>query len=68
MQPIAYGFPAQERTGFANQDKKGSLENIFGIVCVVQDPLTRTQHHGAMPQQQSLKGGLIPMPQKRSSS
>ena len=61
MQPVAHGFPAQERTGFANEDKKGSLESIFGIVGVVQDPLANSQDHGAMPPQQSLKGGLFPL-------
>ena len=48
MQPRTERIRSANRTGPARQNEKRSLESVFGVVLVSQDPLTRGQHHGSV--------------------
>jgi hypothetical protein len=59
VEPTARRVPLGDRAGFANEDKKRSLEGIFRIMCVTEDAPADPENHGPMPLQDGLKGSLI---------
>jgi hypothetical protein len=47
-----------DRAGADGQDEESCLESIFGVVLIVQDPLTDTQDHWSVPLHKSSEGSF----------
>jgi hypothetical protein len=59
VQPTGNGIGLSDGLGLACQYKERGLEDILGIVLVLNDALTDTQDHRAMPVHQSCKCRLV---------
>jgi hypothetical protein len=59
VQPATEHIALADGPGLANEDKKGRLKGIFGIVPVAQDTATDGQDHGSMALHQGGKGSLV---------
>jgi hypothetical protein len=59
VQEAAHRFDAEQRSGPPAEDKEGRLENVLGVVDIMQDAAADVQHHRPMPPYQGREGVLI---------
>ena len=58
MEPWAQGVVNPEHAGFTQQDEKGRLKGILGVVRIAQQCHADALDHGPVPLDQGLKGEL----------
>jgi hypothetical protein len=59
VEPVARCLAPTDRAGFARQDQKGGLENIFGVLRLVQGTPAHAPNEWPVPLHQCCKCGFI---------
>jgi hypothetical protein len=61
VEPTGDGATTADGAGLAHEGEKSGLKRIFGVLLTWQKPATDVEHQGAVPPQQQLKGGFVPV-------
>ena len=59
VQPTAHRLPLSNRCGFAGENQKRGLEDVFGEVFIMKDAPTNAQHHWPVTFQQRGEGEFV---------
>jgi hypothetical protein len=61
VKPTAQRSTPGNGGGLASEDQKGRLEDVLGVVPVVQDPPAHAEHQGAVAAHEGLEGRFLPL-------
>jgi hypothetical protein len=64
VQPARQCVALADGTSLACQSQESGLKSVFGILLVVQQPLTQGQHHRPMAPEQQFKRRFVPGPRE----
>jgi hypothetical protein len=59
VQPAGERRAAPERACLPGEGEEGGLEGVLGVLPVAQEPAADAEHHGAVPPDEHLEGGLV---------